>query len=229
MQELNTHILPWANNWKYQLKPHGSNAKGTAITGSSDIDFFISLEPGVKDFNTYQQVYETLRNRFKGAGYSPREQNIAIGIIHGGLNIDLVAGIQQGFLSSDHHIRKRKAQTWTKTNIDEQIKYVVGSGRVFDIKLVKIWRKLHNLDFPSFYLELSVIEALKNTGLLGVSPTQNFITIMSYLCDGFESTTVKDPGNESNQVSDDLTVTEKEAIRNAAIVTLNGSWEKAVW
>jgi hypothetical protein len=229
MKELEVHISPWANGWRYQIKPHGSNAKGTAIMGSSDMDFFISLEPRVSDYNTYQQVYETLRNRFRGAGYSPREQDVSIGINHGGLKVDLVAGVQQGMLSSDHHIRKRKAQTWTKTNIDEQIKYVAGSGRVFDISLVKIWRNLRGLDFPSFYLELSVINALKPTGLLMGSPSKNFIAIMNYLSGDFLTATIKDPGNESNEVSDDLTIVEKQAIRDAAIATLKSNWEQAVW
>jgi hypothetical protein len=34
------------------------------------------------------------------------------------------------------------------------------SGRVNEIRALKVWRQCHNLDFPSFYLELTLIDAL---------------------------------------------------------------------
>jgi hypothetical protein len=147
-QELNTHIYPWANGHDYELKLSGSFAKGTGITGATDIDFFISLNPSVSTCNTLQHVYETLRNRFNGAGYSAREQSVSIGVNHSGYKVDLVAGVKQVSNGLDHSIWKRKAQTYTKTNIDQHINYVVGSGRISDIKAVKIWRKLWGLEFP---------------------------------------------------------------------------------
>ena len=42
-------------------------------------------------------------------------------------------------------------------------------------------RRRQNQKFPSFYLELSVIEALKGTGLIGSSPANNFVKVMNYL------------------------------------------------
>lgn len=228
MQELNSHVFPWANGHKYELKLAGSIAKGTCVSGATDIDIFISLDPSVSTCNTLENVYLTLRNRFNGAGYQVREQNVSIGINHSGLKVDLVAGAKHHPLGLDHSIWKRKAQTWTKTNIDNHIKYVIRSGRVFDIKAVKIWREIQKLDFPSFYLELSVIEALKGKSLLG-DPSGNFISVMKYLSDEFVDSTILDPSNESNEVSDELTENEKAIIKNAAAATLLGNWNQALW
>ncbi len=229
IDELKPHIHAWANGHSYILKLSGSIAKGTAITGTTDIDIFISLDQSVSTCNTLENVYNTLRNRFNGAGYTAREQNVSVGIDHTGLKIDVVAGVKHHILGLDHSIWKRKAKTWTKTNIDAHINLVKNSGRVSDIKAIKIWRKLHNLDFPSFYLELSVIEALKGTGLIGSSPANNFVKIMNYLVNDFENKVINDPSNQSNEVSGELTLAEKQKIKNLAQTTLAGNWNQAIW
>lgn len=226
---LHPHIFAWANGHKYTLKLSGSLAKGTGITGTTDIDLFISLDPFVSTCNTLEGVYNSLRNRFNDAGYSSREQNVSIGIEHSGLKMDIVAGVRHHILGLDHSIWKRKAKTWTKTNIDAHITHVKNSGRVFDIKAIKIWRKLHGLDFPSFYLELSVMEALKGKRLLGSNPSENFVTVMNYLVNDFETQKITDPANQSNEVSDELTPVEKQVIKSAARATLAGNWDQAIW
>lgn len=229
INDLRSHIYAWANGHEHVLKLSGSHAKGTAITGTTDIDLFISLNPTVGTCNTLEDVYNTLRNRFSGAGYAPREQNVSIGIDHTGLKIDIVAGVQQGILTQDHSIWKRKRQTWTKTNIDKHIKDVKESGRISDIKAIKIWRKLKGLDFPSFYLELTVIEALKGRSLFAFSPSENFVTVMNYLVNDFTDKVIVDPANQNNEVSEELTDTEKQSIKQAAEITLQGTLEEAIW
>lgn len=226
---LNQYLFAWANGHRYEVKLSGSIAKGTAITGTTDLDLFISLDPSVSTCNTLENVYKTLRNRFQGAGYTVREQNVSLGINHSGLKIDLVPGVKHHILGFDHSLWKRKAQTWTKTNIDGHVKYVKDSGRVFDIKAVKIWRKLRGLDFPSFYLEMSVIEALRGKPLLFSRPSENFIAVMNYLATEFVDKAIKDPSNKSKDISEELTKAEKEKIRDAALLTLQGRWDQALW
>lgn len=228
INELTPHIHAWANGHIYEIKTAGSLAKGTAITGTSDMDIFISLHPSVSEYNTLENVYNTLRNRFHSSGHSPREQNVSLGINHTGLKIDVVAGVKHHVLGQDHSIWKRKASTWTKTNIDAHVTHVIASGRVADIKAVKIWRKLHNLDFPSFYLELSVIEALKGKSLTG-SPADHFVEVMNYLVKEFPDKVIKDPANGANEVSEELTKAEKDAIKAIATTTLAGNWSEAIW
>ncbi len=229
INDLRPHIHAWANGYLYEIKLAGSVAKGTSITGTTDIDLFISLNPSVSTYNTLENVYTTLRNRFQGSGHNPHEQNVSVGINHTGLKIDVVAGVQQHSLGTDHSIWKRKARTWTKTNVDQHVSHVSGSGHTQDIRAIKIWRKLRNLDFPSFYLELIVIEALKGKPILGGSPSANFVTVMNYLKDDFEDKTIVDPANSANTVSEELTQAERQLIKNAAAKTLQENWTQAIW
>ena len=229
VRALHPHIQNWANGHEYTLKLSGSLAKGTGITGTTDVDLFISLNPSVNTSNTLENVYGTLRNRFHGAGYSPREQNVSIGIEHAGLKTDLVAGVRHHALGYDHSLWKRKTKTWTKTNIDTHVKHIRDSGRVDDIKAVKIWRKLHDLDFPSFYLELSVIEALKGTALSDTSSSTNFVRVMEYLANDFEEKTVFDPANSNNNISEDSSLVEKATIAQTASASLRRPWNQVIW
>jgi hypothetical protein len=221
-------IFQWANGHQYELQLSGSRAKGTAITGSTDLDVFISLNPSVRTCNTLENVYNTLRNRLTTDGYSVREQNVSLGIDHMGLKVDVVPGVLHEGYTSDHSLYRRKAQTWTKTNIQTHITHVVGSGRVFDIRAIKIWRQLWNLDFPSFYLEMAVIEALH--GRAFSDPAGNFWAVLTHLSADFPTRSVTDPANTNNCVSDDLTAAEKAAIAAAASASLKQTaWNQIIW
>lgn len=227
-KELNKHIFPWANGHQYELKLSGSCAKGTGIVGTTDVDFFISLNPSVETCNSLSDVYTTLRNRFNGSGYTAKEQNVSIGINHTGAKVDLVAGVMQNQYGTDHSIWKRKAQTWTKTNVDHHVEYVIKSGRIPAIKAIKIWRKLRDLEFPSFYLELSVIEALKGKPSNG-SISNDFKVVLDFLVNDFVDKPIFDPANQANEVSEELTQDEKKIIKAAASLTLKGNWGQAIW
>jgi hypothetical protein len=229
MSQLDPIVRRWANGHGYELKLSGSNAKGTSITGTTDFDIFISLDPSVGDYNTLEYVYTSLRNRLEIEGYLAREQNVSLGIEHVGLKIDLVPGVKHHPLGGDHSLYKRKADTWTKTNIDKHIQHVSKSFRTADIRAIKIWRKLWQIEFPSFYLELSVLEALKGKSLLKWSPAQNFVNVMTYLVDEFPDKRIIDPANTANEISDELSMSQKLLISNAAQETLNSPWEKAIW
>jgi hypothetical protein len=67
-------------------------------------------------------------------------------------------------IANDHGLYKSKQDSWTKTNIDKHISMVKGSNRKIEIAAAKIWRERHGLDFPSIFLEIATLEALKNRG-----------------------------------------------------------------
>jgi hypothetical protein len=83
---------------------------------------------------------------------------------------------------------------------------------------LKLWRRQKGLDFPSFYLELTTIDALTGTGLstLAERVMQTFL----YLRDSFPNARVIDPANTNNIISDDLTAAEKQAIKSAAAAAI---------
>ena len=217
-------LRAWAGSHLNELKASGSYAKSTPVSGTTDIDIFISLTPDAPELET---IYNNLARRAHDEGWNPRLQNVSIGIQIDGVKIDLVPGRQQRGYQNWHSLWRRKAKTWTQTNIDEHINRVRDSGRTDEIRLIKIWRKNHGLDFPSFYLELTVLDSL--SGCRDDLP-RNVQTVLAYLRDAFVKSAVSDPANTSNKISDDLTLIEKQRIATQAAAShAETTWGPTLW
>lgn len=217
-------LQQWAGGLLNSVAPSGSFAKGTANKSGTDIDLFISLSH--KTPETLKQIYESLFETVKAGGYTPRRQNVSINIRVGNIDVDLVPGKQQSYLSQDHSLYRRKADTWTKTNISTHISTVIAGGRARESRILKLWRAQKGLEFPSFYVELAAINGLEGkNGTL----SSNVWTMFQYLRDTFPGARVVDPANTNNVVSDDLCNAEKAAVRAAAIQALSASnWNHIV-
>ena len=223
-------IKEWAGQYLLELKMSGSYAKGTAVAGSADADIFISLGQSVLCGNTptLEKLYNSLAAYFRAKGYTVKLQNVSIGIEHAGIHVDLVPAVKHPGNTNDHSLYRRKKNTWTKTNVDKHIDHVRNSGRTIEIRAVKIWRNLYNLDISSFYLELLVLDALK--GKLLTSPADNFLSVLDYLKTTFILATITDPANSSNKISDELSTAERQVIANQAKTSRSQqSWETIIW
>ncbi len=185
----------WAGGHLSSISPSGSFAKGTANHSGTDIDLFISLDRNTPD--TLKDIYNKLFRRMTELGYQPKAQNVSINIRVDGYDVDLVPARRQDGYSQDHSLFRRRADTWTKTNVTTHINRVAQSGRTAEIRVVKLWRNQKGLDFPSFYLELTVLDALAYArGTL----SQNVWKVFEYLRDSFASARVMDPANTNNVI-----------------------------
>ena len=90
------------------------------------------------------------------------------------------------------------------------IRHVVESGRTPEIRAIKIWRKRFNLEFPSFYLELAVIEALGKRRIGDLANNVHYA--LGWIGNNLQTARIIDPANDANPVSDDLTLAEKRAV-----------------
>lgn len=219
-------ITNWAGQQLSELKQSGSSAKGTALKGVADFDIFISLKSDTSD--TLKDLYNKLEAVIKGAGWTARRQNVSIGITLNGLSIDLVPGKIQSGYQNYHSIYSSRKDTWLQTNVDLHISKVRTSNRVNEIILTKIWRQINGLDFPSIYLELTVLDALYNKPVNDLA--NNFWTVLTYLRDKFVDSAVTDPANTNNKISDMLYRYEKEAIASKAKESLGKqTWSQIIW
>lgn len=222
-------ISRWASLYGYQvnaIKLSGSRSKGTAITLATDLDLFISISSASDA--TLKNIYSTLYTYISQSGISARRQNVSIGITYQGKKVDLVPARRQSQYGNDHSLYKYKQDSWTKTNIDTHISKVKNSARIAEIVATKVWRERHEIEFPSILLELIVIEALayQNTN----QPANNFMTVLRYLRDNIQSIRVVDPANTNNIISNDLTSSQKNKIRDQAISSLSELyWEQIIW
>lgn len=224
-QTLRPSIHKWANRFLLNVAPSGSFAKGTANRSGTDIDLFISLHEDVPD--SLADIYGSLFHRLREDGYAPRRQSVSIGVTVGAVQVDLVPGKRQNAYTTDHSLFRSKAATWTKTNVTTHINHILVAGRQPETRIIKLWRNQKGLDFPSFYLELTVIAALARAGVLN-SLSDNVKLCLEYIRDNLPRARVLDPANRNNVISDDLTADGKSMIQRAAARALGGRWAQFV-
>jgi hypothetical protein len=218
-------IQKWAGQYLIEAIYSGSIAKGTAVSLSSDADVFISLSSNTPD--DLSNIYSTLFNALRGAGFLSQKQNVSIHVSAGGYKIDFTPGKRQSQYGYDHSLYSYRAQTWTKTNVKTHIDHASASGRLNEIRLVKIWRSLRGLDFPSFYLELAVIDCLKGSG---GTFSDNVWKALGFLATAFPSARYVDPANTNNIISDDLSQSEKQTVQTTAQLSIKETaWENIIW
>lgn len=216
----------WASTNLISVDVSGSLAKGTAISGNTDVDLLVSLRHDTP--HTVQEISNNLLAWLRDAGFSVDRRNVAVSIAGANnLKIDIVPARKQNAWTNDHWLWSHRTSGNRQTNVREHITYVTNSGRVNEIKALKIWRKLHGLDFPSFLLEMTAITAL--SGRQQGNIATNFVQCLSYIQNDLPTARLIDPANTNNIVSNELSVTEKQALARAARTSLGQNWQQVIW
>jgi hypothetical protein len=219
-------VRSWAGQQLNAVQYSGSYAKETGVRGISDVDVFISLKSDSKQ--TLKELYEMLISLAQKNGWSPRRQNVSVGVTVNGTRGDLVPGKVQDGYQNYHSIYLRKRDSWTQTNVALHVDTVHSSGRLREIRAVKIWRMLHKLDFPSLYLELFTIQSL--SGRTQASLSDNVLHALSMIGNSLASTRIVDPANTNNVLSDELTKQEKAQIASLAAQSAGQQyWKDIIW
>lgn len=222
---LSQMIRDWAAEYLVGIKLSGSRAKGDAIDLSSDLDLFISLSSSTP--YSLEYIYNNLCDYVSAKGVQIRKQNVSIGVTYQGRKIDLVPARRQDSYSNYHSLYKRKQDSWMQTNIDLHIKNVRQSSRVTEITALKIWKELHNLEFPSIYLETFAIDSL--AGKNRYDYANNFVHLLKDIAKNFQEKRIIDPSNTNNILSDDLTAEEKKRVAWQAYADLKKNWNQVIW
>lgn len=211
----NHSIVPVLQSWRgpdiLAINLSGSVAKGTANSGGNDMDLFIQLSSTA--YGSLQDIYLSLL-RAVGSYWPARAQNVSIGIQCGGYHFDLVPARLQAGYRNWYSLWRNRAQTWTQTDIELHVQTVAASGRVEEIRILKLWRSLAGLDLPSFILELATIEALH--GRRQGDLANNVVIALEWIRDRFQGARLVDPSNSNNVVSNDMSALGKYAVAQAA-------------
>jgi hypothetical protein len=219
-------LRAWAGQQLNALRYSGSYAKDTGVRGISDVDVFISLKSDT--IGTLKEIFEKLVLLAQNNGWSPRRQNVSVGVTVNGTRGDLVPGKVQAGYQNYHSLYLRKPDSWTQTNVALHVDTVRNSGRVKEIRAVKIWRMLNGLDFPSLYLELFAIDAL--SGRSRTALAANVLHVLRTIGSSLTFTRIVDPANTSNVLADDLTQAEKQLVAaRAAQSAREQYWERIIW
>lgn len=210
----------WGGQFVMSMEPSGSFAKGTAVRTGTDIDLFISLSSNTPD--TLAQVYGSLFRALAQAGYQPKRQNVSLNIRVGAYDVDMVPAKRQSQYGADHSLYSSRSSTWLQTNVQSHIAQVRSSGRLDEIRLLKVWRNRRGLDFPSFFLELATMRALG--GARQGNLAANIVRALEFLRDQLATVRIIDPANTNNVISDTLDAPGKRKVAVAAAAALQSSW-----
>ena len=235
LTQLQATLQTWASSCYLNILDSGSRAKGTAISLASDVDYLVSLTSNCnEDSGGLKSIYDSLFAKLNNTYSKVSKQNVSVRINLDGLKVDITPARKQTGNTNDHWLYVSKLDTRKQTNIQKHINDVSQSGRTDEIKLLKIWRELHQLDFSSIYLEYLLI----NNILLSKSKDINSLgDNVWYVFNELAKSTgnplfarIDDPANSANILSDLLTNVEKNTIINKAKVSIQQTnWNQIVW
>lgn len=220
-------ILPvlkaWGKQYLLGLTLSGAYAKNTAISLGSQADILIALSP-VPNMDM-KKIYWSLFEYLSDRNLHPRTRHVSIQVENRGIKVDLIPAYRE---RSGNILFNKKSGAEVHTDVAEHVHLVSNSGRQQEICALKIWRERYGLEFPSFYLELTVLRALAEERFGQLA--DNVLAVLRHLAGRFEQSAVIDPANPENVVSTDLTTKEKQAIAKAARNALyEENWKKIVW
>jgi hypothetical protein len=218
-------LKQWGKQYLLGITLSGAYAKNTAISLSAQVDLLIALSPvpGMEMKKIFWSLFEFLTDH----DLRPRTRNVCIEIEHKGLRMHLIPAYRDGGTAGNVLFNKKSGSV-IHTDVAQHVHLVANSGRQQEICALKIWRERSQLDFPSLYLELSVLHALESERFGQLA--DNVSAVFHYLSGRFEKTAVRDPADSDNVVSDDLSGSEKQAIAKAARKALEEeNWKKTIW
>jgi hypothetical protein len=217
-------VKQWGKQYLHGITLSGAYAQGTAVSLSSNVDVLVTLNqvPGLGMKNIFWSLFEFLSDQ----EMRPRTRNVTIQVQSKGMFVDLIPACRGR--SSTHMLFNKRTGAQVETDVARHVHLISNSGRQQEICAMKIWRERMGLDFPSLYLELTVLHALEGERFGQVA--DNVLVVLRYIAAKFEQLAIHDPANEENVVSNDLQPAEKHAIAKAARSALyDENWKKIVW
>ena len=192
--------------------PAGGFEKGTTNRSGLSVDLLVSLTPKLQ--TPIAEVYEAIFTALDDGGLQHFRRDISVATLVGDIGVDIIPARREAMTTDVHEFWLSRPGRPIKTNLTQHILDTAASGRAEEIRVLKLWREQHELDFPSFYLELTVRAALRKSpqGELAA----NVWTVLGYLESLFPARSVVDPANANNIVSDLLGQKQRDAIRKAA-------------
>ena len=205
----------------------GSYGKHRMIRASYDLDIVMYFPS--TDNRTLKQLYSGAYHVLKQAGYTIQPKTVALQLPYqGGFHVDVVPGKAQDATYYWATLFKNTTPDSTmRTSIKKHIDTVSDNGCREIIKLMKLWRVRHGLQWKSIALEQTVIGAMfqKQRGDLGVAIWEN---VLPFIRGNVLTVRLVDPANSSNVFQ--MSRGERVALQQAATESLKQkNWNQVIW
>ncbi len=172
----------------------GSYAKRTMVANSYDLDVVILFPPTIE--NPVRKIFDYVKGVLENAGHRIETYGVALQFKHKGYDIDVVPGKAKGddfVIANLYNIAQNKVM---RTSLKEHIENVRDVRSI--IKLMKIWRMNHDLNWHKLAMEQTVVRVLedKPKNDYGKGLEQVFLDIKSNM----HKIKFFDPANSNNPI-----------------------------
>ena len=216
----------WGGEHIVEVVPGGAFEKATANRTGICMDFVVWIRTGSQ--RRIPEVYESMFSTFGRLGLHPIRRDVTIGLrVSDTITVDILPAKRLSTISDIHEIYSARRALAITTNLHQHVLDTHETGRQDEIRILKLWRDQNGLDFPSFYLELAVVAALRRrpAGAL----VENVWATLGFLERLLVPRAMLDPANAANIVSEELTRAQKRSIALAAAAARSGRpWSEIV-
>jgi hypothetical protein len=124
----------------------------------------------------------------------PHTRDVSIRLETAGTLVDLIPACRERETPGSALFNKRAGQA-VHTDVSRHVHLIANSGCQQEICTLKIWRERMSLDFPSLYLELTVLRALGSERFGQLA--DNILAVFRHLSSKFEQSVIADPSTRT--------------------------------
>lgn len=216
----------WGGSDILEVTAGGGYEKGLANRSGISTDFVVWFH--TRSGRRIAEIYESMYDSFERLGLAPIRRHVTIALDLGDELVDILPVRRLSMLSDIHEIYSVRRGLPLTTNLTQHVLDSHAAGWQDEIRILKLWRDLNELDFPSFYLELATVAALRRRPAGALA--DNVWAVLGFLERLLVPRAMLDPANAANIVSDELTSPQKRSISLAAAAARSGRpWSEIVW
>lgn len=208
-----------------QVTLGGGYEKGLANRSGISADYVIwfHTRSGKRIAELYTQLFDGIAR----LGLAPIRRDVSIGLDIGGAVIDLLPAKKLSMMSEIHELYSTRRGRPLTTNLGQHVLNAQAAAWQHEIRILKLWRDQNALDFPSFYLELATVAALRRRPVGALA--ENVWVVLGFIERLLLPRAMLDPANAANIVSDEMTSPQKRAVAAAAAEARTGRpWSEIV-
>lgn len=201
----------------------GSYGKKTMIRAAFDLDIVIYFPP--TETSTLKTIYRSVHQTLIDADYQVNPKTVSLQLPYNeGFHIDVVPGRAQDNTYYYATLYKNGEDSTRQTSIKIHIDSVRDCREI--IKLMKLWRFRHSLEWKTFALEQTVIRAL--AGKWKANYERCLTTVFEFIQDNILTIRLVDPANSNNVI--EMSQQIRNAVLRAAVNSLQAQyWSQIVW
>lgn len=215
----------WGGRHIVEVVPGGGFEKGMANRSGISMDYVVWIH--TQSDRRIPEVYESMFSAFGRLGLAPMRRSVTLALDLGSVVVDLLPAKRLSMISDIHEIYSARRGLAITTNLNQHVLDSHDANRQDEIRILKLWRDQNGLDFPSFYVELATVAALRRRPAGALA--DNVWAVLGFLERLLVPRAMLDPANAANIVSDELTAPQKRSIAMAATAARNGRpWSQIV-